>query len=540
MSVAVNLASLKTGFPKGMPVPGRLLAFGSWLREVAPNSLGDFDALESEPLDVTYTNNQAATNALRRSLGIFLTLPDGSRLALWNHTASLPSVVLMGSEGELVNVAGDFDEFLLAWSLGRTGIDELDKDDDATRSARPTLAKWLDEQGVKPLKGQQQTPSFKTWFKAVVDANMSPAAREALALAATAKLSCAPRVEVDVHAVVQAAPSGFIEAAAGRLEAFANWLARSPQGGLTESELRLAPSSNRWDDDDRIAAALGATLATFLSARAPAATRTTVIALWNYGADVPAVVALTNDKWRTVAVDLDTFLVAWSRGATGIADLDLGNRTVQTELGEWLRREGIFARKGKAPDIAAWLKRTATTIKSSEPPKNANRARAVKPPLDMAQQALAVLGREKTDAAVVAFCERLGIDISSEQSDRALRRYFVAKHGYSLQFVLPDGAVTGPRIMAGVRFHCGKHKWWSYVAGRDVSFSRFRGVLPRELSFAMSRDDVFALLGQPTSDDGSLEWKDELTGHTLSVDFAGESDSDIPAGQLKWVSLSIS
>ena len=53
----------------------------------------------------------------------------------------------------------------------------------------------------------------------------------------------------------------------------------------------------------------------------------------------------------------------------------------------------------------------------------------------------------------------------------------------------------------------------------------------------MSKPEVIATLGKPTSDDGDLEWKKKAL--TVGVDFAGEWDK-IPAGEIKCVWLSIS
>jgi hypothetical protein len=49
---------------------------------------------------------------LAQKLGIFLFLPDGSRLAMWDHGGTESAVVLIGSEGELENLAPSLDELL--------------------------------------------------------------------------------------------------------------------------------------------------------------------------------------------------------------------------------------------------------------------------------------------------------------------------------------------------------------------------------------------------------------------------------------------
>jgi len=55
-----------------------------------------------------------------------LKLPDGSHLALWNHGTKVPSVVMIGSAGELDNVAPTLEAFLAALAKGTTGVSDLD------------------------------------------------------------------------------------------------------------------------------------------------------------------------------------------------------------------------------------------------------------------------------------------------------------------------------------------------------------------------------------------------------------------------------
>ena len=58
-------------------------------------ALGWFDTFAGERYDVT--DNRAANKILRESLGVFLGLGDGSKLALWSYGGPSPAVVLLGS-----------------------------------------------------------------------------------------------------------------------------------------------------------------------------------------------------------------------------------------------------------------------------------------------------------------------------------------------------------------------------------------------------------------------------------------------------------
>ncbi len=518
-----------------MPVPTRLEAFGKWLKCVPHGGLGYFDGLSSEPLDTTYTDNRVATETLRRSLGIFLSLGDGSRLALWNHGGKSPAVVLLGSEGELKNVAPDLDTFLLAWSTGKCGVGDLDEEDDDVESARPALAEWLANEGAK--KSTASVPSFKAWFKETVVDAVPAAKKKKLASAATAALADAERVGVDLGSVRAKMPKGFPLPA--RFEGFAKWLSKAPQGGLTESDLSLAGYAHSLTRDDAVDAELRKVLVLFLSARDVVNGETTELGLWSHGGAVPSVIArMGEEEWRSVAPDFDTFLLAWASGDAGVAELEGGDEAARAELAAWLAKQGAKASKTTTPNIATWIAKVTADAKAKRPAPKKLTAPS-KPPLDMAKRALSLLGRRKDDEAVIAFANALGIDLASITDDNELNRLFVPKQGYSFAFPIPkDENAQRVRTFASVRFHRAKNRWWSYALGRDVSFSEFTGALPRGLAFSQSRSEARRLLGEPTKeDDDDLEWTDEK-GVTLVVEFASQWDK-IPEGEMKCVVLRV-
>lgn len=550
MSVHVSVASFKKGFPADMPVPERLLGFADWVKKVPHGALGWFDAIASEPLDVTYTDNAEATKALRKSLGIFLSLPDGSRLALWNHAGpgAAPAVVLIGSEGELRTVAVDLDTFLFAWAKGKSGVDDLDHDDDdgEVASMRPALAKWLADVGAKASK--TKAPPFKKWFDATVKANTSAKQLAKEDRKAEAALADAEPVDIDLASVRTGAPAD--AALPPRLAAFAKWLKKTRQGGLTDSDLGVCGFPHSLVNDDRVDAELRKSLAFFMRARDFVNDDEVTLAFWFHTPSAPpSIVARAgDDDWRTVAVDLDTLLFAWSRGKSGVAQLDDGGvAKVRAELGAWLTREGATDQgaKAKSPDVRAWIKKVRADVAAAakKAPKSkvatGKHGKPGKPPADMAERVPALLGKAKADPAVVAFCADLGIDLEAITADDVLNRFFVTEHGYSLSFRVPKEGSDKTRRFIGARFHQAKHRWWSYALGRDVSFSAFKGPLPRSIQFGWSKDETVAQLGKPTKiDDDTLEWTDKRTKVTLGVEFAGQWDK-IPAGQMKCVWLAV-
>jgi hypothetical protein len=162
--ITVDRASLHAAFPASIPVPPLLLAFADWVENVPYGSTGYFEVLRGERLDQAFPAPPPTARMVAR-LGIFLGLPDGSRIALWDHGAAAPSVVLLGSEGELRTVAPNLRAFLAALSRGQTGIHELD--DDEAASHRNELAAWL----ARSPGGDEEaapSPSFNAWYRAAL------------------------------------------------------------------------------------------------------------------------------------------------------------------------------------------------------------------------------------------------------------------------------------------------------------------------------------------------------------------------------------
>lgn len=164
-NIHVDIDSFNTGFPKEMPVPQLLIDFAEWLKKIPHGTLGYFDSLDSEPMPEVFIPNNFDKTAIKTicsKLGIFLHLGDGSMLALWNYGDKIPAVVLIGSEGELDNVAPSLESFLIALSKGKTGINDLD--DDEASANRDKLAQWLVQQKVKAKL--VEVPDFQEWFAA--------------------------------------------------------------------------------------------------------------------------------------------------------------------------------------------------------------------------------------------------------------------------------------------------------------------------------------------------------------------------------------
>src|SRR5947209_8350587 len=89
--------------PRGHSIPPLLQNFGEWLAKQSFGSVGYFDLVAEK---ITKEWHPEAADRLARDGFAFLTLGDGSMLALLKTGAGgPPAVVLLGSEGETETVA---------------------------------------------------------------------------------------------------------------------------------------------------------------------------------------------------------------------------------------------------------------------------------------------------------------------------------------------------------------------------------------------------------------------------------------------------
>ena len=131
-------------------------------------ALGWFDSFEPEEIPKAWDPQNA--ERLRRAGFAFLSLPEGSLLALLEVDGAPPAVVLLGSEGDRRTVATSLEAFLIAWSKGETEISELDDEEGA--AGRKALGKWLASKKVKAPKAKDF--DFQAWLDG--NAKAAPAA----------------------------------------------------------------------------------------------------------------------------------------------------------------------------------------------------------------------------------------------------------------------------------------------------------------------------------------------------------------------------
>lgn len=146
--------------PKGttLTVPPLLVTVGKYVATLEHGDIGWFDGFALAGIPREWAPDHA--KRLREHGYVFLSLPDGSMLALLNAGGTVPSVVLLGSEGERRTVADSLEEFLVLWSKGETGISELD--DEEAEEGREAFAAWLKKQKIKVPK--TASIDFQAWL----------------------------------------------------------------------------------------------------------------------------------------------------------------------------------------------------------------------------------------------------------------------------------------------------------------------------------------------------------------------------------------
>ena len=149
--------------------PALLGDVAAFVKKQKHGALGWFDSFGPEKIPKEWDPKNAAR--LDRAGLAFMSLPEGSVLALLETGEGPDAVVLLGSEGDRRTVAGSLEEFLVLWSKGETDISELD--DEEAVAGRKLLAKWI---ASKKLKAPKTKPfDFQAWLDGAPAAKPEPA-----------------------------------------------------------------------------------------------------------------------------------------------------------------------------------------------------------------------------------------------------------------------------------------------------------------------------------------------------------------------------
>jgi hypothetical protein len=165
--------------PKKAPM--LLASVAAFVKKQKHGALGWFDSFGPEKMPKEW-DPKNATRLDRAGLA-FMSLPEGSVLALLETKQGPDAVVLLGSEGDRRTVAGSLEEFLVLWSKAETEISELD--DEEAVAGRKLLAKWI---ASKKLKTPKTKPfDFQAWLDGAPAAKPEPAPELKRAPTATMK-----------------------------------------------------------------------------------------------------------------------------------------------------------------------------------------------------------------------------------------------------------------------------------------------------------------------------------------------------------------
>src|SRR5262245_11856072 len=159
----VDLDSLSENFPPGCDVPALLVEFGGWLRERHRGAVGSF-RLQSERFDDYWIENGVD---LHPFFAFFIRDATGGQVGYWLHEGSatrFPSIVLVGSEGELLVLAPSLETFLARLASGTTQAPDLDSRGDGTDEGQE-LSKWLKERADRiPEQALPDLPDLQKWM----------------------------------------------------------------------------------------------------------------------------------------------------------------------------------------------------------------------------------------------------------------------------------------------------------------------------------------------------------------------------------------
>lgn len=143
MKAWINDHEVRRHVPRGYELPPR---FDDFVRAEPPYRV-EWNDLDSYSLKPTATKEAVP----------FLRLPDGGLVALWYCDPS-PAVVHIGAHGELQVLARDFDDFLRALAVKRSGLPDFDEANEPFRAP-----------GVSGRPNTKELPvlqaRFQDWFK---------------------------------------------------------------------------------------------------------------------------------------------------------------------------------------------------------------------------------------------------------------------------------------------------------------------------------------------------------------------------------------
>ncbi len=167
MSDLAKIDTLHANFPDGFAVPPLLLAFADWVN-TNPDAYLGFAEFQSDRFDDWWIENGAD---LHPYFAFFLQDGCGGNVGFWLYELLEtvdPPIVWLGSEGEMLFVADNLEEFLFKLATGTTGVGELDsRDDDAREAVTTKFLAWLTPRTASErVRPRRPHPDFAEWMAA--------------------------------------------------------------------------------------------------------------------------------------------------------------------------------------------------------------------------------------------------------------------------------------------------------------------------------------------------------------------------------------
>jgi predicted DNA-binding WGR domain protein len=121
--------------------------FAEFVGNIEHGGLGYFDfKFDARPT----WGDSTIDKRLARDAFAFITLGEGSQIISIDAGPGRPrAICLLGSEGDAETLSDSFEEFLLNWSQGDSGVGDLDE---ANEEALETFSKWLRKRKVQAAK----------------------------------------------------------------------------------------------------------------------------------------------------------------------------------------------------------------------------------------------------------------------------------------------------------------------------------------------------------------------------------------------------
>ena len=142
------ISDITHGFPSGVPVPPFLSRFIDWLTGKPSGAVGTFEVYSSDIADLLPDGQE-----LKNDFAPFLSMPDGSLVALWLRTdrnGETAPVVYLDSEGQGLTLAQNLEVFVGRIATGAFNDDDHEEDflpytedPDGQVSDIPNLQKYL-------------------------------------------------------------------------------------------------------------------------------------------------------------------------------------------------------------------------------------------------------------------------------------------------------------------------------------------------------------------------------------------------------------